>query len=114
MNSRSNITITYNAKPDVPDAICHKFPLMELTKVRTRKFDIKQWREAWAFMSECTSSITTLKQLIFAMPRNVGKNILDLIEEKNLIDDYGRWINTDCNDFIFEDLEVLKNHSVEE
>jgi hypothetical protein len=114
MQKRNIITITYNAKPDVPSEICHKFPLMELTKVRTRKFDASQWREAWTFMSECTSSITTLKQLIFAMPRNIGKKILDLLEEKTLIDDHGKWVDANCDDFEYVDLNNVMHYSTEE
>ncbi len=89
-NRNKKVHITYNAKPNVPNRLCHRFPLQELTTVRTMKFEVGDIEDAWKFMLECTSPITKLKQILFAFGYQRGKQILDAIEE-GLIDERGRW-----------------------
>lgn len=86
------IRITYNSKPFTPNNICHTFPLKELTEVRTRRFKIEDKDLAWIFLTECTSPITKLKQIMFAFDYKPSIKILDAIED-NIIDKFGNIIN---------------------
>ena len=113
-NKRDFISVTYNAKPDVPSSICHLFPIEELTVVRTLKFALSDWRKAWAFLSGCTSSVTTLRQLLFAIPIEISKRLLDLLDTGDLLDKWGRWIDIESEETEFEKLKLIKNSHAEE
>ncbi len=114
--SQRFIKVTYNAKPDVPDCIHHTFPLMELTEVCSRTFKLAEWNEAWTFMTQCTNSITSLRQLIHAFPRNIGKKILDLLDEGYLIDEKGKWMDLSnrIRNKKHRSLELITNLSYED
>ena len=86
------IRITYNAKPDVPDSKCHKFPIHELTEVRTRKFKQENIELAWKFLVECKSPITKLTQILYAFDYKRAKGILQLIDE-GILTKHGNWID---------------------
>jgi len=88
------IRIKYNAKPNVPNKFCHRFPIQELTVVRTRLFDIEDRDKAWQFLVECTSPITKLKQILFAFPFKRSKAILNAMDEE-IINEKGNWIDVE-------------------
>ena len=81
MKEKDYIRITYNAKPNVPNKLCHIFPIYELTIVRTMKFDIKETEKAWKFLLECTSPVTKFTQILHAFGYKRGKQILDVIND---------------------------------
>ncbi len=87
---RDRIKIKYNAKPNVPDKICHRFPIHQLTDVRKKVFTFEEAYKAWEFILECTSPITSLKQILFAFPKSVRREIEDAIQD-NILNDFGSW-----------------------
>ena len=87
---RDCIKIKYNAKPEVPNKNCHKFPLRELTIVRKKVFKLNDAYEAWQFILECTSPITKLKEILFAFPTSIRKDIDSAIRD-NLLNSFGTW-----------------------
>lgn len=86
------IKITYNAKPNTPNKLCHKFPISELTEVRTKRFDIKEVELAWKFLLECTSPITKFTQILFAFGYERGRQVASIIKD-GILDEKGKWVD---------------------
>ena len=53
MKKYNNIFVKYVANPDLPYSIAHKTGLNNLTEIRTRKFELDEYEQAWTFLMEC-------------------------------------------------------------
>ena len=96
------IRITYNAKPNTPNKLCHKFPIHELTEVRTRKFDIKETEKAWKFLLDCSSPITKFTQILFAFGYKRSRKILSVMDD-GILSERGKWKDTEY----IEEIEMV-------
>jgi hypothetical protein len=113
MKKYNNIFIKYSANPNWPDSICHKDPnICNLTRVRTKKFELTQWIDAWKFIMECTSPITKLANILWAFPR---KEAFDLLQSIDLLKEDIELVEAeDLDDYIGGDeieytLSILEN-----
>lgn len=70
--------VEYNSNPNVPIEVNHKGSLLFLIDVSRRAFDNQY--DALHFRTECTSPITTIKELVPECSEEVV-NILNEVEE---------------------------------
>ena len=99
---RTHIGISYWSNPNKSNSKCHKDVNPEnLIAFRTRKFDIKDYKEAWAFMEACDKSVTILKQILWAFPKEEAFTLLSLEAKEQEV-------------FSFEEIEEAQSIITEE
>lgn len=80
---RNHIIISYWANPNAPNRWCHKDKeISNLIMKRGRKFLKSKYKDAWEFQAECLKPITTLKNILWAFPREEAIVLLELIKEQ--------------------------------